>query len=397
MAEILVVGLSARALAQSARSAGFRPLAADLFGDLDLQDAAERSVRIEGDLESGLEWEPLAEALEALAASSQPIGIVCGAGFEERPQLIGRLAGRWALFGNSAAAVPRVKNPDSLAAACKRLAIPHPKWSEEPRSGPAWMRKRRGGSGGAHVAAALDLREAHPVASRHPASLVPGEESHRRGMCENSSKGGEAHLYWQERVGGEPVSALVLGAGEAAIVLGFSVQWADPAPHAPFRYGGAARPAELPQVVESALGEAARRIVEEFGLIGLNSVDFLLGPEAWHLIEVNPRPGATLDIFHPQRGSLFLLHVEACRGRLPEEMPGFAGAEAAQIVYAARTLARIPDFDWPDWTADRQPPGTRVEAGAPLCTVLANAHSCEQARRLVQERAGLIRAALGPE
>jgi predicted ATP-grasp superfamily ATP-dependent carboligase len=80
MAEILVVSLSARALAQAARQAGYAPLAADLFCDLDTRMTAERCVLIAGDLAKRLEWAPLIEALDELASGRAPIGIVCGAG-----------------------------------------------------------------------------------------------------------------------------------------------------------------------------------------------------------------------------------------------------------------------------------------------------------------------------
>ena len=55
-------------------------------------------------------------------------------------------------------------------------------------------------------------------------------------------------------------------------------------------------------------------------LAGLNSVDFLVADDAVWLLEINPRPGATLDIFEPDGGSLFALHVQACGGVLPERV-----------------------------------------------------------------------------
>jgi predicted ATP-grasp superfamily ATP-dependent carboligase len=181
------------------------------------------------------------------------------------------------------------------------------------------------------------------------------------------------------------------------MVLGFSAQWTDPLPGAPFRYGGAVRPAGLATAVEEAVGEAAAGIAEAFGLVGLNSVDFLVGSEGWYLIEVNPRPGATLDVFGPRQGSLLGLHVEASKGRVPAEKPSFSAAAAARIVYARRGLNSVPQCSWPDWTADRQPPGSRVDCGAPLCTVLATAQTPQQARRLVEQRAHSIRVALGAD
>jgi predicted ATP-grasp superfamily ATP-dependent carboligase len=363
-AEILVAGLSARALSGSARAAGYAPLAADLFGDLDLQAVAEVSVRLDGNLENGLELQPLLAALDSLAAGRNPMGIVCGSGFEDRPEFLESLGQRWSLFGNPAETVRRIKDAASLAKSCDRLRIPHPKWSNTPPTAANWLRKRRGGSGGLHVGANRDAAGDH---------------------------------YWQERVAGESISALVVGAGGAAIVLGLSAQWLDPLADAPFRYGGAVRPAALACTLAPALENAARAIVETNGLVGLNSVDFLVDGEDWHLIEVNPRPGATLDIFDDENGSLFKLHIEACRGRLPNERRLFPSAAAAAIVYARRDLPSMPEFDWPDWTADRQPPGTAITTGAPICTVLARANDPAEARQLVMDRGSTIRADLEPD
>jgi predicted ATP-grasp superfamily ATP-dependent carboligase len=360
MADILVTGLSARALASSARQAGFRPLAADLFVDLDLPIHAERCVRIAGDLSEGLAREPLLDALTAAADHRQPIGIICGTGFEDRPELLDDVARRWHIFGNSAVTVARAKDPAWLAALCAKLGIRHPRWSAEEPAGRGWLTKRRGGAGGAHVGRDADSRS----------------------------------VYWQEQVDGEAISALILGGAGQAQSLGLSQQWPDPLPDAPFRYGGAVRPAVLAPAVEAALEDAAERIVASAGLVGLNSVDFLVDVDRWHVIEINPRPGATLDIFAPEDGSLVGLHVEASRGTMPHRRPPLAGAAAMRTLYAPSAISAMPDLAWPDWAVDRQPPGSPVAAGAPLCTILAKAPTPEVARRLVAEHGDAIRAAV---
>src|SRR5690606_35422327 len=130
MTDVLVAALSARALAGSARASGFVPLAADLFCDLDLRDMAEDCTRIDGDLARGIEQEPLLRALGGLAPGRTPRGIVCGAGLEDRPQLLVALAARWRLLGSGAEAVRRVKDPAALAELCARLSIPHPRRSD---------------------------------------------------------------------------------------------------------------------------------------------------------------------------------------------------------------------------------------------------------------------------
>jgi predicted ATP-grasp superfamily ATP-dependent carboligase len=139
------------------------------------------------------------------------------------------------------------------------------------------------------------------------------------------------------------------------------------------------------------MAAAVAAIVPETGLVGLNSADFVVGDEAWWLLEINPRPGATLDIFRDGDGRLFAHHVEACRGSLPDEPLRFSGSAAAAIVYASASIASVPAIDWPEWAADRQAPGTQVAEGEPLCTVLAEAETAEEAVRLVHERKLTIR------
>ena len=368
MAEILLAGVSTRALAGAARNAGFRPLAADLFADIDLEEIAEASMRIDGDLDTGIYWTSLIAAIEALAADRNPVGLVYGSGFEDRPFMLERLAERWKIFGNSADAVARAKEPAILETICRRSSIPHPRRSDRPRAG--WMVKRRGGSGGTHV----QLGAAVPATS--PAT---GEEQER---------------YWQERVAGAPVSALVLANGAEAVVLGFTAQWCDPAPDAPFRYGGAVRPAALEPDVKAQLDRAARAVVEELALVGLNSVDFLVDGEGWNLIEVNPRPGATLDVFEPE-AKMFALHMNACAGRIPTSAPSLPGAAAAAIVYARAKFEGAPEIAWPAWTADRQRPGTVLPEGAPICTVLARADHPQRARQVALQRSALVQEMLG--
>jgi predicted ATP-grasp superfamily ATP-dependent carboligase len=113
-------------------------------------------------------------------------------------------------------------------------------------------------------------------------------------------------------------------------------------------------------------------------------------------LEVNPRPGATLDIFEPPRGSLFARHMSACVGSLGADQcdddGAKAGAKAAAIVYAEEDISSFPALDWPDWTADRPCPASAVPAGEPLCTVYACGPTACAAKALADERRRMVLA-----
>lgn len=352
---VLIAAISGRALASSARRGGYSPLVADFFGDQDTVAAAQAHVVVGSGLAQGFREHELACALERLAERQLPLGIVCGTGFEDRPHLLARLERCWRLFGNGARTVARVKDPECFAAVCRDCDIAHPPVTRLPSAAQqGFLAKRRGGAGGAHVAAS-----------------------------ENAPR---ADVYYQSRVAGRPVSALLLANGVSAVVLGFSEQWACPTARQPFRYGGAVRPANISARAAERLAESARRVAAALSLKGLNSADFMVDGDDFAILEVNPRPGATLDIFEIDDGSLFALHMAACEGDLIDEVFRFDGAKASAVVYADRDVMAPARFEWPDWCADRPNNAIAIKCGGPLCTVHAAAAAAAEARTLVDQR-----------
>lgn len=362
--EVLIAAVSGRALAAAARRGGYRPLVADLFGDLDTQATAAAFDLIPGGLGRGMEDGNVMTALERLAGRRSPLGLVCGSGFEGRPELLARLARRWPLVGNRPEVVARIKDPVAFAGLCARLGLPHPDVSlARPDNPSRWLAKRVGAAGGWHVR--------------------PAEEA----------EDGDG-WYYQQRVEGDCLSALFLADGRRARTVGFSRQWTDPAAGAPFRYGGAVRLPGLAAALQQTLAAAAAAVAAAAGLVGLNSADFIVAPDRWWLIEVNPRPGATLDIFADRDGRLFAAHVKACAGEIDAEPLAYRGSAASAIVYATREVPSVAAIEWPAWAADRQRAGTSVKAGGPLCTVLAEAPDADGAVELVRQRAAAVRQAL---
>jgi predicted ATP-grasp superfamily ATP-dependent carboligase len=358
---VLIAAISGRALAQSAQRGGYQPLVVDFFGDQDTLQVARDHVRLTGDLANGIAESALITALEALADRHRPMGVVCGSGFEDRPHLLEGVAARWPLFGNGAAAVSKVKSPEILSAICDKLAIPFPEFSFTKPSNPAdWLAKRVGGAGGVHI---------RPVSQ--PASHT---------------------VYYQRKVPGAPASALFLANGASSTVIGFSTQWVLATATKPYRYGGAVRPATLAARVIALLTNVVERFAAAASLVGLNSIDFHVDGERFWLLDVNPRPGATLDIFESPRGSLFGLHMAACAGKLAAAPIYPPGAKAAAIAYAEDDIPSVPELEWPSWTADRPQPKIAVKAGEPLCTVYACDPAAAAAKALTDKRRRMVLA-----
>ncbi|KQT77425.1 tetrahydromethanopterin C1 transfer protein [Methylobacterium sp. Leaf466] len=371
---ILVAAQSGRALAQAARRAGLVPLVVDLFGDADTLALAGRHRLAAGRFGAGrLDGDALLAHLDDLAATGPtPLGIVLGSGFEDAPDLIARIATRHRLLGASADAVAALKDPIRFASLCERLAIPHPAVTRGAVADPkAWLLKRDGGSGGSHIRAAT------------AAAPPPG-------------------AYCQARVRGNAHALAFLADGRDIAAVGVTAQWSDPSRIRPFRYGGAVEQARdatplLPPALVAAVTRAAAALVSATGLTGLASADILVDGGAWWLMEINPRPGATLDVLDRRPEPLLSAHVAAHLGRLLSVGDVPVDAAAARICYATTDYAPVPPLDWPDHVRDRPRAGSPVARGAPLCTVVATGRDASDARAISQARADRLRARLGSQ
>jgi predicted ATP-grasp superfamily ATP-dependent carboligase len=368
-APVLIATNAARALAQSARRAGFVPLVADRFGDLDTLAAAAAYRPIAGAPLNLFEPGPLIEALAALEAEAggPVLGLVLGAGFEAQPKLVGALGSRWRLIGCGAEAVRASKDPAGFAALCSRLGVPHPALSLTlPGDRAGWLVKATGGSGGLHVAEAAGFES------------LPGDH------------------YVQRMAAGAPLSLLAVASGAGLRCVGFSRQWTSPGAGAPHRYGGAVGPVRLPQALATTLTGEASRLAAALGLVGLVAFDWLVDADSHVLLEVNPRPGATLDVFDDPGGALFAAHVAAGLGEDVAGPAASASTRAAAIAWADGGDVVVPALDWPDWAHDRSPPGTAIVQGGPLCTVTAQAGTPEEAEALALLRVAQITRMLYP-
>jgi predicted ATP-grasp superfamily ATP-dependent carboligase len=378
--EVMIVGASARGLAESAATAGFPVLAVDAYGDLDLLVRA-RSIALPRDL--GVEWSAAA-AVRVLA------GVPCSAAayvsnLENHPASLARLAAGRRFWGNAADVVRRVRDPIRLARELTRRGLDAPRVCAGPRapgrSETEWLVKPRKSGGG---------RGIRPWAA--------GEAVPRA-------------AYLQERVAGIAGSITFVADGRRAVPLGLSRQLVgEPAfGISGFRYCGSllcGGPAPLfPHEAELARRAEALAAVttEAFGLMGLNGIDFVASDGVPWPVEVNPRYSASMELVERVHGvSLFDLHAEACGGRLPAAGPlcrPSARVAGKAIVYATGEVIMGHLRRW--WcdadVRDVPHPGERMAAGQPICTVFAEGATEAGCREALAARAALVYAAIRTE
>jgi predicted ATP-grasp superfamily ATP-dependent carboligase len=361
---ILLAGISIRMLAELAIRAGYDVIALDYFGDADLR-AICPSLSILRDLGGRYNPATLAAAAEGLEAST----VAYSASFENHPQQVARLARGRRLLGNTPETLLAVRDPGQLAAALAAGGLRFPQTlpaHEQQRADRSrrWLVKPRR-SGGGH-----------------------GVRQWRGGKLDEGS-------LLQAQVAGMVCSAAFVANGKQAVLLGISEQLVGLRAFGArrFRYCGNLTPPRLAPPERAALlaqlRQAATLLTRRFGLRGLNGVDAVWdGQHAW-ILEVNPRPSASLELFeHVYNLHVFAAHVQSFDGLLPsfELEHAVIGAQAAAktIMYAARDLAV---GDTANWHAlgrrDIPHSGESIRRGHPICTLLTTGTTPEScARRL---------------
>jgi predicted ATP-grasp superfamily ATP-dependent carboligase len=363
---ILIAGVTGRALAQSAARGGHRVVVLDLFAD---RDTAAASLACRSVVSPhGLRFDRtrlLADA--ARLAPAAPL--VYAAGFEGRLSLLGRLATGRILAGNAADTVRRVREPAQLVPLLQHLGISSPEVRGTLPPDPAgWLAKHPGGAGGTRV---------------RPAA---------RGRW-------RAGTYFQRYQSGRTLSVLFLADGRRSAIVGWNEQWTSPArPGFPFLYGGAVGRACVPPAVKADIASRIDTLVAATQLRGLNGIDFILDGERWWLLEINPRPTATMELHDPDTDAgLFDAHLRACAGELPAHGPRPGPARASTIVHAPVHLVVPDELPLPDWCRDLPQSGLQIAAGDPVCTVHAEGTSAAEARAAVHARRAELEARLAAQ
>jgi predicted ATP-grasp superfamily ATP-dependent carboligase len=344
---VLIVGVSTRALAESARRAGYTCTSVDAFGDLD-QKSRVQSLGLWRDF--GRPYSAAAAVAVGRRFDAESAAYV--GNLENHPAAVRRLARGRQLLGNTPATLVRARDPVAVAEVVQRaggrtpLTLPAGEArlaSKERR----WLRKpRRGGGGGG-------VKEWTPGTPLHPHELV------------------------QERIEGVLASAAFVANGQRSVVLGMSRGLAgDPAFGARgYRYCGSIHPFSAGDGLLDRMSAIAGALTKAFGLVGLNGVDFVLRAGEPYVLEVNPRYAASMELLERAvRLSVFESHVAACAGALPSaEARPVQDVLGKAVLYARRDLVVGDSVRWlvRDDVRDVPFPGERIARGHAICTVFA--------------------------
>ncbi len=338
---MLVIASSARMLAQAAKNAGLKPLVIDLFADLDTQAYAEDFLKIRSLAEADLR-----PAVDIFIGRYAVKHAIYGSGFEYYPESLYYLSDCLIVLGNSPDTFARVQSKADFFAVLSYLGIPYPDvLFNAPEHTDNWLVKPLQGQGGMGV---------------KPARYERSDTS----------------VYWQKHQSGTPQSVLFLADGQVARVMGFNTQWTAQASESEaFIFSGIINNSNLSANHKIRLTAWLARLVPEFSLKGLNSMDFIQDGEGVYVLEINPRLSASMQLYDC---GLLMRHILASQGEMRDEVVGQGCVVAYQIIYAISDAVIPETFEWPEGCVDLPPPGVICRKSEPICSIIAR-HNTPQA------------------
>ena len=371
---LALAALSARALAEAAANEGLGAVALDVFGDADTRCVAREWHGIGAAGSLHIDGERFLAVLARLAQRGDVRAWMAGSGFDGRPDLLERGAALLPLIGTPADGVRRVRDPHAFFSALDRHGIGFPPIAFDRPADPAgWLRKDAGSCGGWQVRRA-----------------TRGDDA-------------GAGVYWQRERRGEAHSATFIANGRDAVLLGVNRQGVQAIGDRPCVFSRLAGPVPVSDGVRRELTAIVRLLAGVFEVRGLASLDLLLAGERIEVLELNPRPPASLALY-PRLGGVGVLtaHLQACeQGLLPPPPGTDMPVRGVEILFAARTL----EIDAPRAAAlaalpgacDLPRAGTRIAAGDPLCSVRAEAADEARMNEQLAARRDAVRALIGDE
>jgi len=317
--KIAVIGANARALAKSAKSAGYETYLVDYFSDIDTLKSADHVFSMQKNpLEPNFREEYSREKLTDFAVeklNGKVENVLLASSIGSDSGMIEKLKNYFKISGNNPGQVGRARNWEILMKIFNEFKINYP--GTLIFDGFCALQNNMG-----------NLKIPYPVVIKPSV-----EKEFQTGLIDNEfqlnnflddakekfkfkNKELRGKILIQEFIEGMPASASILSDGKCAIVLSINRQLIGIQKlNAPgrFTYCGYVIPAKLNNNLKSKISKITGKIISELGLVGSVGIDFVLKNNEFYFMEVNPRFQDTIDAVE-KLASLSLRPRHASRG-----------------------------------------------------------------------------------
>lgn len=334
--KILIVANSGRMLAQAALNIGFKPIVIDIFADEDTRKLADDYCQI-----PTLSLDQLVLAVENFLCRHNVTHFIYGSGFENHHDSLRYLNENLNVIGNQVKIFIKAQQKLNLFPTLDRLGVSYPAVSfSPPKVIDTWLVKPFFSYGGVGIK-----------------RYLPGDKINKV-------------FYWQKHQEGTQHSVLFLADGVNVQVVGFNTQWTkSKAGESEFIFSGVMNSFEHGSSHKQIVFNWVKRLVIEFGLTGLNSLDFIHHKGQNYFLELNPRPPASMQLYG---NNLLAEHIGACQGALGYNAINQSDCKAYQVIYAEDDFVVPRLFDWPPYVVDIPAGGALIRKGQPICSIIVH-------------------------
>ncbi|GFO71108.1 hypothetical protein BJAS_P0352 [Bathymodiolus japonicus methanotrophic gill symbiont] len=331
---VLVIAQAGRMLAHAVRQAGYTPLVIDLYADHDTVTIAARVWQIKN-----LSLAEVQAAVANLLLNYKIQWIIYGSGLENYPETLEYLASCSHVTGSDFAIIRQLNAKQAFFWQLDTLGIQHPEVQFDPPGNNAgWLIKPVKHVGG------LGIR-----------------------VCNGDAKDSE---YYQKFCTGKVRSALFCADGEQFQLIGFHRQWTVAEDN--FAFAGMITADCLSVGQRQTVHHWLKKLVRFYSLKGLASLDFISNDQGCFMLEINPRPPASMMLY-PEFDLL-----DAHRTGRVEVTFKDKDFRALQVVYASRPYKISPGVEWPEWSFDQPQAATCILVNQPICSIMARGKTAEQ-------------------
>lgn len=356
MDSVLIIANSGRMLAQAACDINLKPVVIDCFADSDTQTLARDFYQVES-----LAIKDIQAIIESLKGEFKYC--LYGSGFEAHQDSLYFLAEHFRLLGNTPEVFAALHDKRDFFQRLEQLDINFPavyfntKTSNRSHA-PVWECSLSRSSGESKY-----LKK--PFNSQGGLNIQ---------LIEEPDNIKDDNHYYQQYIDGQALSALFIANNKQAEIIGFNQQWTIAlSSQQQFVFSGIINHAELSVHHQQTLQRWVNKLTQSYGLRGLGSLDFILYRNECYVLEINPRPPASMQLYH---SDLLKLHLQAInqnlRGlKLPEQSKS-KPYTAYQIIYA-ETAVKIPKtMKWQNYCCDLPQENTIINKGQPICSIIAH-------------------------
>ncbi len=346
---VLIIASSARMLLQAARDQGYTSVAIDCFADVDSRQLATELVKVDS-----LCVTEVKKALIALQQKHLIHNVIYGSGLESEPETLQYLQQHYCVLGNSFEIVSHLLNKPEFFAFLKKQHIVYPPTTfDKPQNNQDWLIKPFASEGGIGI---------------H--------------WSENASS--LAGHYWQQYCVGDSCSVLFLANGREYQIIGFHKQFVSKRGKYAFVFSGLINQFSQQPWLQSQIADYLGKLISEYPLKGLNSLDFIVKDQSCYLLEVNPRPSASLALYDSE---LLRAHINCCQSvdslAVISQRQSF---KAYKIIFADNRIVIPLKFQWPQWVSDRPQAASIINTDEPICSIIACGKTEQQVMDLLKAR-----------